>query len=114
MGVELIYESIYSGLALMDSQLQIWTTFTFALIVAVHVGAGRIGRPQVGHSGEAPVADSGGAPVPRLHPVWRPGKQSVVNAASSILAWDGAIIGCPRRWSVSAVLRHSRRRASPP
>lgn len=47
MGVELIYESIYSGLALMDSQLQIWTTFTFALIVAVHVGAGRIGRPIV-------------------------------------------------------------------
>ena len=44
MGIELIYESIYSGLALMDSQLQIWTTFTFALIVAVHVGADRLGR----------------------------------------------------------------------
>ncbi len=42
MGVDLIYESIYSGLALMDSQLQIWTTFTFALLVAVHVGGDRI------------------------------------------------------------------------
>lgn len=42
MGIDLIYESIYSGLALMDSQLQIWTTFTFALLVAVHVGGDRI------------------------------------------------------------------------
>jgi len=45
MGIDLIYESIYSGLALMDSQLQIWTTFTFALLVAVHVGSERITRP---------------------------------------------------------------------
>lgn len=44
MGIELIYESIYSGLALMDSQLQIWTTFTFALIVAVHLAGDRVGR----------------------------------------------------------------------
>ena len=42
MGIELIYESIYSGLALMDSQLQVWTTFTFALVVAVHVGSDQI------------------------------------------------------------------------
>lgn len=42
MGIDLIYESIYSGLALMDSQLQIWTTFTFALLVAVHVGGNHI------------------------------------------------------------------------
>jgi hypothetical protein len=44
MGIELIYESIYSALALMDSQLQIWTTLTFALIVAVHIGKERIDR----------------------------------------------------------------------
>lgn len=44
MGIELLYESIYSALELMDSQLQIWTTFTFALIVAVHVGEERIDR----------------------------------------------------------------------
>lgn len=44
MGIELIYESIYSGLGLLDSQLQIWTTFTFAILVAVHVGGDRIGR----------------------------------------------------------------------
>lgn len=44
MGIELIYESIYSALMLMDSQLQIWTTFTFALVVAVHVGGERINR----------------------------------------------------------------------
>ena len=42
MGIELIYESIYSGLALMDSQLQVWTTFTFAVIVAAHLGADRV------------------------------------------------------------------------
>ena len=42
MEIDLIYESIYSGLALMDSQVQIWTTFTFALLVAVHVGAERL------------------------------------------------------------------------
>ena len=42
MEIELIYESIYSGLALMDSQVQIWTTFTFAFLVAVHVGSDRI------------------------------------------------------------------------
>ena len=44
MGVESIYESIYSAFSLMDAQLQIWTTFTFALIVAVHVGGNRVGR----------------------------------------------------------------------
>lgn len=42
MEIDLIYESIYSGLVLMDSQVQIWTTFTFALLVAVHVGEDRI------------------------------------------------------------------------
>ena len=42
MDIDLIYESIYSGLALMDSQVQIWTTFTFALLVAVHVGSDRM------------------------------------------------------------------------
>ncbi len=42
MEIDLIYESIYSGLALMDSQVQIWTTFTFALLVAVHVGTDRM------------------------------------------------------------------------
>lgn len=42
MDIDLIYESIYSGLELMDSQIQLWTTFTFALLVAVHVGADRM------------------------------------------------------------------------
>lgn len=38
IGIELIYESIYSGLGLLNSQLQIWTTFAgHAVVRARHV-----------------------------------------------------------------------------
>ena len=39
-----LYDVIYHALALGDSTLQIWTSFTFAVIVAVHLAGRRIGR----------------------------------------------------------------------
>ncbi len=44
MSMPQIYDVIYHALALGDSTLQIWTSFTFAVIVAVHLGEDRIGR----------------------------------------------------------------------
>jgi len=44
MSMPQIYDVIYHALALGDSTLQIWTSFTFAVIVAVHLGGDRIGR----------------------------------------------------------------------
>lgn len=37
-----IYENIYAALALSDSTMQLWVTFTFAVVVAVHLGAEKI------------------------------------------------------------------------
>jgi hypothetical protein len=39
-----LYDVIYHALALGDSTLQIWTSFTFAVIVAVHLAGDRIAR----------------------------------------------------------------------
>jgi hypothetical protein len=44
MSMPQLYDVIYHALALGDSTLQIWTSFTFAVIVAVHLGADRIAR----------------------------------------------------------------------
>lgn len=40
--MELIYQSIYEALSLSDSSLQIWMTFTFALIAAAHFAGSRL------------------------------------------------------------------------
>jgi hypothetical protein len=42
MTISLIFQSIYAALAQADSTVQLWTTFTFATIVAAHLGADRI------------------------------------------------------------------------
>ena len=39
-----LYDVICHALALGDSTLQIWTSFTFAVIVAVHLAGDRIAR----------------------------------------------------------------------
>jgi hypothetical protein len=44
MSEELIYQALYSALSLADSILQIWLTVTFAVIVATHLAADRIGQ----------------------------------------------------------------------
>ena len=44
MPIDVVYDALYAALSLSDSSLQIWTSFTFALIVAVHLGGARIGR----------------------------------------------------------------------
>jgi len=44
MSMPQIYDVIYHALALGDSTLQIWTSFTFAVIVAVHLAGNRIGH----------------------------------------------------------------------
>ena len=44
MSMPQLYDVIYHALALGDSTLQIWTSFTFAVIVAVHLAGDRIGR----------------------------------------------------------------------
>jgi len=42
MSIDLIYQSLYAALGQSDSTVQLWTTFTFAAIVAAHLGAERI------------------------------------------------------------------------
>ena len=42
MTIDLIFQSIYAALAQSDSTIQLWTSFTFATIVAAHLGADRI------------------------------------------------------------------------
>ena len=44
MTMDRIFQNIYSALAQSDSTVQLWTSFTFAAIVAAHLGASRI-RP---------------------------------------------------------------------
>jgi len=44
MSQELIYQTLYSVLAVADSILQIWLTVTFAVIVAAYITADRIDR----------------------------------------------------------------------
>jgi hypothetical protein len=44
MSEELIYENLYSVLAVADSILQIWLTVTFAVLVAAYVAGNRITR----------------------------------------------------------------------
>lgn len=43
MSIDLIYELLTGAIALTNSDIQIWTSFTFAVIVAVHLGGNRIG-----------------------------------------------------------------------
>jgi hypothetical protein len=45
MSEPLIYENLYSVLAVADSILQIWLTVTFAVLVAAYVAGNRISRP---------------------------------------------------------------------
>lgn len=42
MSVDLVYQSIYEALTLSDSTLQIWMTYTFAIIAAAHLAGNRI------------------------------------------------------------------------
>lgn len=42
MPMDLIFQNIYAALAQSDSTIQLWTTFTFAVIVAAHLGADRV------------------------------------------------------------------------
>lgn len=42
MTIDLVYQAIYEALNLSDSTLQIWMTFTFALVAAAHLGGSRI------------------------------------------------------------------------
>ena len=44
MSEELVYENLYSVLAVADSILQIWLTVTFAVLVAAYVAGNRITR----------------------------------------------------------------------
>lgn len=44
MTEELIYDNLYSVLAVADSILQIWLTVTFAVLVAAYVASERISR----------------------------------------------------------------------
>ena len=44
MTQELIYDALYSALALTDSILQIWITLTFAVIVSTYVAGKRFDR----------------------------------------------------------------------
>jgi hypothetical protein len=44
MPMELIFQNIYAALAQADSGVQLWTSFTFAVIVAAHLGADRINQ----------------------------------------------------------------------
>jgi hypothetical protein len=44
MTQELIYQTLYSVLAVADSILQIWLTVTFAVLVAAYIAADRIGH----------------------------------------------------------------------
>ncbi len=37
-----IYQNLHAALALSDSTVQLWVSFTFAVIVAVHLGAEKI------------------------------------------------------------------------
>ncbi|MGB5345304.1 MAG: hypothetical protein WBN23_03980 [Woeseia sp.] len=42
MSMELIYQSMYEALSLSDSSLQIWMTYTFALVAAAHFAGNRL------------------------------------------------------------------------
>ena len=42
MSIDLVYQSLYEALGLADSSLQIWMTFTFAIIAATHLAGNRI------------------------------------------------------------------------
>ena len=42
MSIDLIYQAIYEALGLSDSTLQIWMTYTFAIIAAAHLAGNRI------------------------------------------------------------------------
>lgn len=42
MTIDLLFQNIYAALAQSDSTVQLWTSFTFATIVAAHLGADRI------------------------------------------------------------------------
>ena len=42
MSIDLVYQSIYEALGLSDSTLQIWMTFTFAIIAAAHLAGNRV------------------------------------------------------------------------
>jgi hypothetical protein len=39
-----IYQNLYAALTFSDSTVQLWISLTFAVIVAVHLGADKIGR----------------------------------------------------------------------
>lgn len=43
MSIDLVYQAIYQALDLSDSTLQIWMTYTFAIIAAAHLAGDRIG-----------------------------------------------------------------------
>tara|TARA_R110002096_G_scaffold354030_1_gene547265 strand:- start:200 stop:583 length:384 start_codon:yes stop_codon:yes gene_type:complete len=42
MSIDLVYQSIFNALSLSDSTLQIWMTYTFAIIAAAHLAGNRI------------------------------------------------------------------------
>ncbi|MGB5580207.1 MAG: hypothetical protein WBM54_00300 [Woeseia sp.] len=42
MSMELLYQSMYDAMSLSDSSLQIWMTYTFALIAAAHFAGRRL------------------------------------------------------------------------
>ena len=42
MSIDLIYQALYEALGLGDSTLQIWMTYTFAIIAATHLAGDRI------------------------------------------------------------------------
>lgn len=42
MSMDLIYHALYEALGLADSSLQIWMTYTFALVAAAHFAGDRI------------------------------------------------------------------------
>lgn len=45
MSQDLIYNALYTALALTDSFLQIWLTLTFAVIVSTYVASNRFDKP---------------------------------------------------------------------
>lgn len=42
MSLDLVYQALYEALGLSDSTLQIWMTYTFAIIAAAHLAGDRI------------------------------------------------------------------------
>ena len=95
MSMPQLYDVIYHALALGDSTLQIWTSFTFAVIVAVHLAGDRIAGGVGTHETALPspeVIDLGGRSVlpgfsdSHVHfPTWSLARRDVtLDGASSV------------------------------